>query len=45
MAQIVERKGKNGKVSYLIRVSNGYGTDGKQRKKSMTWTPTAGMTP
>ena len=41
----VERKGNNGKVSYLIRVSNGYGTDGKQRKKSITRTPPAGMTP
>ena len=39
MAQITKRVGKNGKVSYLIRVSAGYGVDGKQRKQSMTWTP------
>ncbi len=45
MAQITKRTGKNGKVSYLIRVSDGYGVDGKQRKKSMTWTPPEGMTP
>lgn len=45
MAQITKRTGKNGKVSYLIRVSNGYGVDGKQHKQSMTWTPPEGMTP
>lgn len=45
MAQITKRTGKNGKVSYLIRVSAGYGVDGKQRKQSMTWTPPEGMTP
>ena len=45
MAQITKRTGKNGKVSYLIRVSDGYGVDGKQRKQSMTWTPEDGMTP
>lgn len=45
MAQITKRVGKNGKVSYLIRVSDGYGVDGKQRKQSMTWTPPEGMTP
>jgi integrase len=45
MAQITKRVGKNGKVSYLIRVSDGYGVDGKQRKKAMTWTPPEGMTP
>lgn len=45
MAQITKRTGKNGKVSYLIRISNGYGVDGKQRKQSMTWTPPEGMTP
>ena len=44
MAQITKRTGKNGKVSYLIRVSAGYGVDGKQRKQSMTWTPPEGMT-
>ena len=45
MASIVKRTGKNGKISYLIRVSDKYGVDGKQRKKSMTWTPPEGMTP
>lgn len=44
MAQITKRIGKNGRVSYLIRVSDGYGVDGKQRKKAMTWTPPEGMT-
>lgn len=43
MANITKRVGKNGKVSYLIRVSTGYGIDGKQRKQSMTWTPPEGM--
>lgn len=45
MAQITKRVGKNGRVSYLIRVSDGYGVDGKQRKKAMTWTSPEGMTP
>lgn len=45
MAQIVERKAKDGTVSYLIRVSDGYDMNGKQHKKSMTWTPPAGLTP
>ncbi|MGM9590207.1 MAG: tyrosine-type recombinase/integrase [Faecousia sp.] len=45
MAQIVERKSKNGQVSYLIRASAGYGIDGKQIKHSMTWIPPEGMTP
>lgn len=44
MAQITKRVGKSGKVTYLIRVSAGYGVDGKQRKQSMTWTPPEGMT-
>ncbi len=43
MAQVTKRIGTNGKTSFLIRVSNGYGTDGKQRKKSMTWVPPQGM--
>lgn len=45
MAQILERKNKSGKVSYLIRVSAGYDINGKQNKKSMTWTPPEGLTP
>lgn len=31
-------------TSYRIRVSAGYTTDGKQIMKSMTWSPTPGMT-
>lgn len=45
MAQIIERKGKDGKVSYLIRVSNGYDMQGRQKKKAMVWTPPEGLTP
>lgn len=44
MAQVIKRTAKSGKISYLIRVSNGYGLDGKQKKLSMTWEPPAGMT-
>lgn len=45
MAQIIERKSKGGKNVYLIRVSDRYGIDGRQHKKSMTWTPPEGLTP
>lgn len=45
MAQIIERKTRDGKLSYLIRVSYGYSIDGKQHKKAMTWTPPEGLTP
>lgn len=31
--------------SYRIRVSDGYDVNGKQRMRSMTWTPDPGMTP
>ena len=44
MAQIIKRTTKRGKLSFLIRVSGGYGLDGKQRRTSMTWEPPAGMT-
>lgn len=44
MAQITKRTGKDGSISYLIRVSDGYGVDGRQRRQSMTWTPPEGMT-
>lgn len=43
MASIKKRKNKDGITSYLIRVSDGYGTDGKQRKLSMKWIPPHGM--
>lgn len=39
MATITARNG-----AYLIVVSEGYGSDGKQRRKQMTWRPEAGMT-
>lgn len=45
MAQIIERKSKDGKISYLIRVSNGYDLTGKQKKQSMTWIPPEELTP
>lgn len=43
MATIQKRVGKTG-ISYLIRVSAGYDTEGKQIVKSKTWRPAAGMT-
>jgi integrase len=45
MAKVTERKNKDGKSSYLIRVSNGYNINGKQLVKNMTWTPEEKMTP
>ena len=39
MATITERNG-----GYLIMVSEGYGTDGRQKRKLMTWRPEVGMT-
>jgi len=44
MANITQRDSKGG-TSYLIRSSCGYNTQGKQIVKSMTWTPSPGMTP
>lgn len=44
MAQIVKKMNKNGRVSYLIRVSEGYKSDGTQIKRSMTYVPAEGMT-
>ena len=43
MPQITKRTNKDGGLSFLIRVSDGYGSDGRQRKKSMTWVPPVGM--
>ena len=39
MASITERNG-----AYLIMVSEGYGMDGRQRRKLMSWRPEPGMT-
>ncbi len=39
MATILERNG-----GYMIMVSEGYGLDGKQKRKTMTWRPDPGMT-
>jgi len=39
MASILERNG-----SYMIMVSTGYDSTGKQLRKTMTWKPEAGMT-
>lgn len=43
MAQIIKKAGKDGRVSYLIRVSEGYKGDGTQVKRSMTYVPEASM--
>lgn len=43
MATVQKRTGKTG-VSYLIRVSAGYDSEGKQIIKSKTWRPAEGMT-
>ena len=43
MATIKERTGKNGRT-FLIRVSCGYGINGRQIEKTMTWKPSPGMT-
>lgn len=45
MANITQRKNKDGQVSYRIRVFIDENADGKQKMKSHTWTPTPGMTP
>ena len=46
MANITARKNKSGEItSYRIRVSQGYGIDGKQKVKMMSWAPPKGMTP
>jgi integrase len=45
MANITERKGKDGTTSYQIRVFRGRTADGKKLKDfTMTWKPTPGMT-
>ena len=44
MANITKRTNKDGSPSYLIRVSCGYGSDGKQIMKRTTWKPAKNMT-
>ncbi len=45
MANIKENRNKSGSlISFRFRVSNGYGTDGKQRFQTMTWKVPKGMT-
>ena len=44
MANITKRNSKSG-VSYYIRSSCGYGADGHQVMRTMTWRPAPGMTP
>ena len=39
MATILERNG-----GYMIMVSEGYGLNGRQKRKTMTWRPDPGMT-
>ena len=43
MANITQRKGKNGRVSYRIRVFAGIDLQGKQIFRSRTFTPKEGM--
>lgn len=43
MANITPRKNKDGSTSYLIRVYLEENGEGKQKVKSMTWKPPAGM--
>ena len=45
MANITARKNKNGEItSYRIRVFTGRDIDGKQKMKTLSWTPPEGMT-
>ena len=45
MADIKANKNKEGRlISFRIRVGDGYDTDGKQRRKTMTWKVPHGMT-
>lgn len=43
MANITPRKNKDGSTSFLIRVYVDENSSGKQKFKSMTWKPPAGM--
>lgn len=44
MATITPRKSKDGKTSFLIRVSMGYDSSNKQIVRTMTYKPASGMT-
>jgi integrase len=45
MADNKENRNAEGKlISFRIRVGDGYGIDGKQRRKTMTWKVPHGMT-
>lgn len=45
MSDIKENRNANGKlISFRIRAGDGYGIDGKQRRKTMTWKVPNGMT-
>ena len=43
MSNITKRKNKDGSLSFYIRAADGYGSDGRQRKRNMKWTAPAGM--
>jgi hypothetical protein len=42
MATVIERPGSDGRITYLIRMSDGYGTNGKRVRHSKTWIPEPG---
>lgn len=44
MANVTERRLKDGSLSYRVRVSAGYDGSGRQIFKSMTYVPNAGLT-
>lgn len=44
MRNVTKKISKDGIITYLIRVSAGYNTEGKQIKKSMVYKPLASMT-
>lgn len=44
MANIRKHVAKNGKITYYIRVSDGYDSKGEQIVRSTTWTPPANLT-
>lgn len=43
MATVKKRTAKNGSVSFYIRCSDGYDSNGRQIERSMTWKPESGM--
>lgn len=43
MATVQKRISKDGKVSYRIRIFDGYNSNGKQIERSITWTPPSNM--